>query len=235
MQIRFPLWAFYILAITACLSINTYTLFNKTDRSTVITIMLDPAGDAQHAGRKLDDSFERGITLQFAEQLKKILEEEHSNIRVVLTRFPGETLEPLQNASFANRLRVDFYLSIHFYMEKSGPLTLSMYNLVTNPVTDLWQSYGSELALVQYDKIHKVNLKTTQKYTELMSKVLNGNDYKRTFVFKGPIGIPFRPLVGINAPAIAIEAGLKNKNDWKHYLSPIACSLTPVINLMVGK
>jgi len=35
--------------------------------------MLNPAGDAHDAGRTLSDGFERGVTRQFAEKLKKSL------------------------------------------------------------------------------------------------------------------------------------------------------------------
>ena len=35
--------------------------------------MIDPSGDAKHTGRVIQDTFERGITLQCAEALKKEL------------------------------------------------------------------------------------------------------------------------------------------------------------------
>ena len=35
------------------------------------TIMLDPSGDAKHTGRIINKTFERGISLQCAEVLKK--------------------------------------------------------------------------------------------------------------------------------------------------------------------
>src|SRR3972149_4092399 len=76
------------------------------------TIMIDPAGDAKRAGRMLEDNFERGITLSCANCLKHDLEKKYTNVRVILSRFPGETLESMQNANFANRLQVDFYISI---------------------------------------------------------------------------------------------------------------------------
>ena len=37
------------------------------------TIMIDPAGDAKHTGRLIQDTLERGISLQCAEELKKNL------------------------------------------------------------------------------------------------------------------------------------------------------------------
>lgn len=38
-----------------------------------ITIIIDPAGDANHALREIDDTYERGLTLQCAQALKKKL------------------------------------------------------------------------------------------------------------------------------------------------------------------
>ena len=41
--------------------------------------MINPAGDAKDAGRTLNDSFERGITLQFAQELKSAIESNYNN------------------------------------------------------------------------------------------------------------------------------------------------------------
>src|SRR5579872_1728748 len=82
------------------LCISTFTAFARTP----FTIMLDPAGDAQYPGRIIDDCFERGITLQLAEQLSTVIAQRFPSIRVVITRQPGETRQPLQHANFANRL-----------------------------------------------------------------------------------------------------------------------------------
>ena len=86
--------------------------------------MINPFGDAQYAGRIVDDSFERGLTLQFAEELQRKISK-ILPVRVVLSRFAGETLENLQVANFSNRLQVDFFISIHFY--KSNALVISSY------------------------------------------------------------------------------------------------------------
>ncbi|HSW75550.1 MAG TPA: hypothetical protein VLG50_00750, partial [Candidatus Saccharimonadales bacterium] len=55
------------------------------------TIIIDPLGDPKNTGREIDDVFERGITLQCAEELKKQLNNVLPHIRVILTRVPGET------------------------------------------------------------------------------------------------------------------------------------------------
>src|SRR5579872_3367872 len=78
-----------------------------------VTIMLDPAGDARETGRIIEDSLERAVTIQFAQQLRDVLTSQLPNSTVIITRTPGEELQPLQQANFANRLPVDLYLNIN--------------------------------------------------------------------------------------------------------------------------
>jgi N-acetylmuramoyl-L-alanine amidase len=180
------------------------------------TIMLNPAGDAKQTGRKIDDSFERGITLQCAEQLKTALEARSSNVRVVLTRFPGETLEPLQNANFANRLDVDVYISLHFYQETAIKPGVYLYTF----------AYGNEptgavsdMALYSFDKAHLLNKTMSTWWAQQMCKHLENSV---SFECKSIAALPFKPLIGIKAPAFALEIGLKNKHDWKEYVDVLA-------------
>ena len=190
------------------------------------SIMLAPAGDAKHTGRQIEDSLERGITLQFAEGLKEKLEELYPNIRVILTRFPGETIHPLQNANFANRLSVDFYLSLHCFPETETKPRMFLY----------YFSYGDEfvtappqLCFCPYDQAHRINGKITRTWAKTMAKSLQADEFKRLFFFHGVCGLPFKPLIGIKAPALALEVGLKHKTDWQQYVEPIAKSLEGVI------
>lgn len=192
----------------------------------VFTIMLDPAGDAQNPGRQLEDSFERGITLQYAEKIKQVLESTNSRIRVVLTRFPGETVQPLQNASFANRLAVDLYLSIHFYHEHETKPRLYLYTFSYN---DDFVQPKAMLSFYSYDKAHLINSATTNKWSSLIAQALETESHKGQFDYKGQYKIPFKPLIGITAPAIALEAGLKNKDDWNAFISPLADALLALV------
>lgn len=201
-------------------------------RTQAFTIMLDPAGDAKHAGRVIEDSFERGITLQFAEKLKKLLEASDTSLRVILTRFPGESLEPLQNANFANRLGVDYYLSIHFYYEKEIKPQLFLYYFVNNP-PDRWRKSTSELFFEPYDKAHVAHGATTQNCAEMMKNVLSRAEYSSLFEVKGLWGIPFKPLVGVVCPVtLGFEASLKTKDQWNMYLDPLLQSLLQSIKKM---
>lgn len=181
--------------------------------------MLNPAGDAQHAGRTIEGNFERGTTQLFVEELKRVIESRHSNIRVIITRIPGETLQPLQNASFANRLGADLYFSIHFY-QKEGRQQLYLYRFCQNPVTDGWQLSDTTLSFVPFNKAHIANLSLTKN---MASKIISFFEKTHTpFSFYGPLAIPFAPLIGIKAPALAFEMSLAHNNDWNYYIAPLA-------------
>jgi len=190
------------------------------------SIMLDPAGDAKNTGRQIGDSLERGITLQFAEELKKLLEQLYPGVRIILTRFPGETIYPLQNANFSNRLDVDFYLSIHFYQEQKTKPECFLYYFSH---ADEFVTKIPELFFCPYDHAHRLHGPTTRTSAQSIAAILDNDAHKKLFDFAGPFGLPFRPLVGVKTPAIALEIGLKNKTNWKKYLHPIAASLGPVI------
>ncbi len=202
------------------------------NQSHVFSLMLDPAGDAKHTGRRLEDSFERGITLQCTEQLKKVLEKRHPNMRVVLTRFPGESLQPLQNANFANRLDVDFYLSIHFFQEKNIKPQLFLYHFSYN---DDFITKVFDLCFYRYDQAHLFNMPTIKLWGNTIKNVLEKELYKKQFDVHSVFKLPFKPLIGIKAPAIALEAGLKYKDDWYIYIEPIADSISAIINLWYVK
>jgi N-acetylmuramoyl-L-alanine amidase len=205
--------------------------FHATMLSTPFSVMLNPAGDAQHTGRILDDNFERGITLQCAEQLKQALEQELPHVRIILTRFPGETLLPLQNANFSNRLQADVYISLHFYKEEAPKPHVYIYTF----------SYGNDFvhkpnpfSFIPYDSVYRLHTNTTNNLAKSLYKNLNSNHHTTLFTAHAPTALPHAALIGITAPAICLEAGLKNKDDWTVYIKPfaqaIAASLTPLLN-----
>ncbi len=192
------------------------------------TIMIDPAGDSQYAGREIYGCFERGITLQCAEQLKKTLEYTIPNTRIILTRFPGETVQPLQNASFANRLEVDLYLSIHFFAQKKGPHEIYFYHFCKHPVTDYWKKTPTDLCFVEAHFVHIHSIATSKAWAKELVTVFK-TDYKEHFQCTAPLGLPFKPLCGIQAPAIAFEAGLLNAQDWQRYIKPLSQGIETLV------
>lgn len=190
------------------------------------TLMIDPAGDAKHTGREIGDSFERGITLQCAEKLKTLIEQRYPEVRVVLTRFPGETLQPLQNANFGNRLDVNFYLSIHFYHDQATRPSLYLYAFSYG---DDFVTKTTDLTFYPCDKAYLISTGTTHAWATIMQKHLSSSSYQKQFDCKGCFYLPFAPLIGVKAPAVALEIGLKTKHDWQLYLEPMIASITPIL------
>ena len=187
--------------------------------------MIDPAGHAKNVGRRLVESYERGETFKFAEKLKDALNEKYG-IRSVLTRFPGEEIIDLQNASFANRLQVSFYFSLHIYRESGVKPKIYIYHLVYDPIVDLAKRTIDELLFVPINRAHFANITTTMFFGRKMKEVLSQSNYQKQFDFYGPYGIPFKPLIGITAPAIGIEVGIDQEDKWQNLIDPLVESLS---------
>lgn len=190
------------------------------------TVMIDPAGDAKTTGRQLDDGCERGISLQCAQQLQKKIESRFNNVNVILTRMPGESVAELQNANFSNRMGVDLYLSIHFYKEQHTLAHWYMYCYDTGQ-QELFRA--QELTFYRYDQAHRLHAKNTQAWAQVCYEYLIRSPFAKHFVYHRPRYIPFRPLVGIKAPAFACEIGLKNKDSWKGCVEPLFKSVEAII------
>jgi len=192
------------------------------------TIMIDPAGDSQHIGRVIDNTFERGITLQCAESLKTALAKELPQIRVVISRIPGESVEKLQNAAFANRLQVDLYLNLQFYQETNNPAKIAFYYYSYQPLTDAWHT-PKPLSFYNLQEIYLLNYNLTKKLCLDFLHIWE-QEYKKYFVPLGAFGIPFQPFIGIQAPAIAIEAGLIHKDSWQMLINPLVQIIAKAIH-----
>jgi hypothetical protein len=188
--------------------------------------MLNPAGDARSTGRTIDDTFERGLTLQCAEQIKKQLEEHNPYIRVLLTREPGEIVLPLQSASFANRLKVNLFVSIHLYQESGIKPHLYLYQFSYG---DDFMTHTPGLALYPYDQAHLFNGATTTAYAQCMHTILCKKEYAQLFSIHGIYKMPFKPVIGITAPALGLEASIKNKDEWRTYVAPICEAIEQIV------
>jgi len=202
---------------------NSTTTFNKQP----LIIVLDPAGDANHAGRSIDDVFERSITFRCAQELKKKLEALFPAITVYLTRFSGDAVEPLQNAVFANRLGADLYISLSCYKETTNTSHLSLITFNYEPHYDYdmpAQSIlkkPSQISLVPLHKAYREHLQETNAVAHALHDILNSPEYKNKIAVESLRAFPYKPLLGVNTVAIGIELGLTKKDDWHFIISAI--------------
>lgn len=189
-------------------------------------IILDPAGDAKRTGRRIGDSFERGLTLQCAEKIKEIIEDRAPYIKVIITRMPGDSVYDLQNATLANRI-AHLFVSLNFYHTQETKPTMYLYQF----------SYGNDFAcceqgltLNSYDQAYRINKETTDTMCQLFKKELSQHAYHSLCTVAGPYSLPLKPLIGIVPPSIAFEVGLKGKDLWQHYSEPLANAIIAVID-----
>ncbi|PKN03541.1 hypothetical protein CVU75_01660 [Candidatus Dependentiae bacterium HGW-Dependentiae-1] len=209
-----------IFTITLLLSLTQVT--TSTEATKKLIIILDPAGDENHTGRVIENTFERGLTLQCAQALQQELETRIPNSTVILTRKTGKAVTTLQNASLANRMAADLYISIHFFQETSVKPTVFLYQFSYN---DDQLTLPATLAFYPYDQAHRIHSKQTSAWIGLLKALLTSDSYKKGCSIKGAFKIPFAPLIGIIAPAIGIEAGLIHANDWQLLVEPITQSI----------
>ncbi|MFA5074646.1 MAG: hypothetical protein WC436_00920 [Candidatus Babeliales bacterium] len=188
-------------------------------------VMLDPAGHANNVGRKLIEDYERTQTFNFAQELQKRLRERYK-IWVVITRYLGEEVVELQNASFSNRINADLYIHISMYREENIKPTIFMYHLVYNPLVDFAKRIFDPYDFIPINQAHFANINLTTKYANYMKNYLTQPNFQRWFDLYGFFGIPFKPLVGITAPAIAIELGICQEDKWKIFIEPLVESLS---------
>jgi N-acetylmuramoyl-L-alanine amidase len=181
-----------------------------------VTIMIDPAGDARQTGRTIGSNFERGITMQCAERLAHLLKQQSSAITTVITRAPAELVPELQNANYANRLNIDLFISLHFCRTNNARPKMWIYRYAQ---ANDFVAPQTGLSFPSYDQAYLLNNKITATLAADMERML---EKSTLFDVHGPYKLPFKPLVGIIAPAIAFEMELKDEADWQTYAEPLA-------------
>lgn len=190
------------------------------------TIMLNPAGDAENKGRIIDDTFERNITLALAHALQNQIEQHIPGVRVILTRTATEVIRPHANANFANRLDVDLFLSLHCFAESQTRPQLAIY---TFGYGDQSAMRLPDLAFYPFDQAYLLQQEITGKYAHAMQSALK--KHSKIYDVGELHTIPFKPLMGIKAPAIGIEIGLKNKQSWQNFILPLAEAVVEIIRV----
>ncbi|MFA5306242.1 MAG: N-acetylmuramoyl-L-alanine amidase [Candidatus Babeliales bacterium] len=198
------------------------------------TLMIDPAGHAQQTGRKLWTVFERAETFKCAEALKIAFENYSNTVRVILTRAPGEEIIPLQNASFANRLGVDFFLRIQCTKDDGEKPSLTIYYHEHDPLIDKAQRAAQPYAFTPIAHAHFHNIGRSISIAQSLNNALSASDYQKNFLCNGTYGLPLKPLVGITAPALIIEIGLCADDQWQLFVDPIVRELCTILNLTNG-
>jgi N-acetylmuramoyl-L-alanine amidase len=210
-------------------SISAHMYAQESHQDKRITIVLDPAGDAHNVGRIIDDAFERSLTYLCIQSLKQLLEKNNSILRVLITKSAGQAIESFYNANFANQLNTDIYITISCYQLHEKYNTIDIYYVLYNPITDFWHKKSSQLGFIPFDQAYLNNLTKTAHYAKIISDTLKAAGRTHNFLCSSPCGIPYKPLGGIMAPAIALELGISTKDSWSQLVPSIEQALTAIV------
>lgn len=217
MQIKF--------IVIALLGIFSFDVCSKQAKQT-FTLVIDPAGDTQYHGRIIGNQFERNLTLECAEFLKKELNAIFPELRIVLTRFPGETPTPFKNASFANKIGSNLFISLMLYQQQETR-TVAIYLFGTQ---DTYQpSASTPLHFTPLYKVHQPSAARSKHYAQQLYDQL-AVTLKKTGIVRAPLAVAFAPLEGIACPAFALELSVKNKHDALSMTSELVNALKDVID-----
>lgn len=176
-------------------------------------ILIEAQGNPNTPGRTIDDSFESEITLNAAHLLKNALEQWHQPIRIIVQRSDG-----LSSATMTNKLNANLYLAIGACKGMNTGIYLFQFTYHDQFLLK------DGLSFIPYDQLYLINQAKTTTALTLMSNFL-----KQRNLLQGSYAFPYRPLIGIKAPALGIELSLKNKSDWSECITAVAHSLASVI------
>ena len=193
------------------------------------SIVVHPTGDARHTGRCMADGYERSYSSKIAHVVKKILQEEHAqNITISITHGVADVVEGLDNANRVNQAQPNLYIHIGCYPSTDQSLAINIYT----PSLDPW--YVADYLVtdkngwIAYEDVYKRHKRLTDEYAKKILSFLRVQPNKYGFI-SDVIACPYAPLLGIDAPAIAIEVAIRNDFDCAIYARALADALINAI------
>lgn len=187
-----------------------FTVFSFLQIDGKYILVLDPSS----VSRQLADSFTKGLTLQFAQQVKRQLEGKY-DVDVVITRAVGLHASHDNHVQLSNRLNANLYLHISFFQETSIKQQWFIYYHTSGNE----QVTQKETSFCTYQSAHARAHTCTIKQAHTMHTSLQ--KLYPTFSYMPPIGMPCAVLSGIIAPALMIEIGLRIADDWQVCVEPL--------------
>lgn len=194
-----------------------------------LIVVLDPAGDAAHAGRSIEDTYERSCTWQLAAEIKRLLKR-YEYIACYLSRAPGQILESLEPVQLANRLPADLFVRLQCYYTTRTENQCHFYYLLRHPMTDWWRApMNDDLQFISLETAHQGVLKLTKKYADSAASFLRRFSSETGFSVHMPVGIPCLNVQGLLMPACIIELGIAHAGDWHALAHPLARAIKEIL------
>lgn len=193
------------------------------------SIFIHPAGDAQHTGRTVAGSYERSYSSKIAHAVKKIIYEKYpQEVAINITHNPSDKVVSLDNANRVNQAEPNIYIHIGCYQSTDQSLAINLFT----PSLEPW--YISDYLVtdkngwISFEDVHKRHKRMTDTYAKKITSFFRSKQPVLGFI-SDHIACPYESLIGINAPAIAIEFAIRNDFDCAIYAQSLADVLVAVI------
>ena len=190
-------------------------LFPLTLSAHFFTVVLDSG--AQH------DTTITQETLTCVKALQQSLEGTFPQARIVLSSTSQEAVDPLQVASFSNRIKADLHISFNFFSEKEVTKNIRVYSCLT-PVG--MQKKSNELALIPAEKAYELHAQESKTFGQKF--FTTAKNAGAVTVFE-PKELPLKTLKTVTAPSFLLEVGIGKPKEWKAYFPQLFEGLKEVI------
>lgn len=181
--------------------------FNFFQNKKSFTIVIEASGDAFSYGRTICNNFENTISFTIAQQIKEIINAHPLDAKMFINRTPTEIIAPFQNAQFANKLNTDLYIGIHCYQHAQNRPQITLYQCSYKEPVILKKG---NLGFYTFDQIYLLNEPQTNNWAQELKKILSEQNH---IDILGAYKLPFKPLMGIEASAIALEVGICSEQE----------------------
>lgn len=208
----------------------THTL-TKSPLDYPLVVYINPSGTSYHPGRTIGDSFERGIAINCAQNLKDELAVRLPLTRVIINQAREENRDPLQHINQANRVRANVYVYLSFYHTKKVTPELTIMTFRWHPTTDLWKREIRREAFIPFQEAHFAHATLSHNIAHHMFYYAATH---RPFPLcaMACLALPYAPLAGIAIPAIGIEIGIQHGAQIAEIAPAIADMLITGVGLL---
>jgi hypothetical protein len=85
-----------------------------------------------------------------------------------------------------------------------------------------------DLALYPAHEAHLFNASITKAWAQQCTAFMH-TAFAEKIAMRGPYALPLRPLLGVMAPALSIEMGIKRPDDWQLFVEPLVTMIQQLV------
>ena len=104
---------FLILILCILMADNTFSITSVTDGSRQFIVVIDPGHGGKDPGAVNKSIREKDIVLGIGLKLGKLINENHSDVKVIFTRNTDVFIPLIERSRIANKIKADLFISLH--------------------------------------------------------------------------------------------------------------------------